>query len=341
MTLPGLPHRATLEEVAEVAGVSRATASRVIRGAPNVSEKAREQVLAAAAQLSYSVNRAARSLVTRRTDSVAFLVAETQERMFRDPYFLDVLRGAQSVIGPSGLQLIFAIAATPQEVQQFTDYAAGGHVDGILLISLHGDEDLPRGLESVGVPTVLNGRPLSTDAGVYSVDSDNLGGGRQATELLLGRGARRIAHISGPMDMAVGRDRLTGYREALQQAGVPCDEELVGIGDFSAERGAEAMAELLDRRPDVDAVFAASDLTAIGAMQTLAERGRSVPGDVAVVGFDDVRDARLTTPALTTVRQPIRALGESMARVLLDRINGREPEHTTVLPVEIVRRSSA
>jgi len=323
------------------AGVSRATASRVIRGAANVSDKAREQVLAAAAELNYTVNRAARSLVTRRTDSVAFLVAETQERMFRDPYFLDVLRGAQSVIGPSGLQLIFAIAATPDEVGHFTDYAAGGHVDGILLISLHGDESLPRGLEAVGVPTVLNGRPLAAESGLYSVDADNFGGGRTATEFLIERGARRIAHISGPMDMSVSHDRLAGYRAALNAAGIESDPYLIVSGDFSAERGAAAMAELLQRRPDLDAVFAASDLTAIGAMQALAEAGRRVPEDVAVVGFDDMRDASLTTPALTTIRQPIRGLGQRMAEVLLDRINGRDAELTTVLPVELVRRTSA
>jgi DNA-binding LacI/PurR family transcriptional regulator len=333
--------RTTLEEVAERAGVSRATASRVLRGESNVSESAREAVLGAAAELRYSVNRAARSLVTRRSDSVAFLVAETQERMFRDPYFLDVLRGAQSVIGPSGLQLVFAIASTPSEVENFASYASSGHVDGILLISLHGDDDLPRTLEQRGVPTVLNGRPLNPEPGIYYVDSDNLAGGRLATETLLDRGAKRIATITGPMDMSVSHDRLAGYRAALQARGIDSDPYLIVSGDFTVEGGAAAMTRLLEQSPDLDAVFCASDLTALGALQTLAAAGRRVPEDVAIIGFDDARDAAMANPPLTTIRQPIRDLGRTMAKVLLERVAGRSPEHTTVLPVEVVRRDSA
>jgi DNA-binding LacI/PurR family transcriptional regulator len=333
--------RTTLEEVAERAGVSRATASRVIRGESNVSDSAREAVLTAAAELRYSVNRAARSLVTRRSDSVAFLVAETQERMFRDPYFLNILRGAQSVIGPSGLQLVFAIASTHSEVENFAAYASSGHADGILLISLHGDDELPLTLENHGVPTVLNGRPMKLDSGIYYVDADNINGGRLATETLLNRGARRIATITGPMDMAASHDRLAGYRAALDAHGVPSDPYLIVTGDFSVEGGAAAMARLLDQSPDLDAVFCASDLTALGALQTLTAKGRRVPDDVAIIGFDDVPDSAIANPPLTTIRQPIRELGRTMAQVLLDRISGRSPQPTTVLPVELVRRDSA
>jgi DNA-binding LacI/PurR family transcriptional regulator len=343
--------RATLEEVAEAAGVSRATASRVIRGAENVSESARDAVLTAATELRYTVNRAARSLVTRRSDSVAFLVAETQERMFRDPYFLDVLRGAQSVIGPSGLQLVFAIASTHAEIENFAAYASSGHVDGILLISLHGDDQLPLTLEAHGVPTVLNGRPMRNEAEIYYVDSDNFGGGRLATETLIKRGARRIATITGPMDMTAGHDRLAGYRAALEAHGIDSDPYLVATGDFSVEGGSRAMARLLTQNPGedgrgagpgagVDAVFCASDLTALGALKTLTEAGKRVPEDVALVGFDDVRDAQFSNPPLTTVRQPIRDLGRTMAQVLLDRIAGRSPQQATVLPVQLVDRAS-
>lgn len=344
MSLSEPTRRPTLEEVADRAGVSRATASRVIRGASNVSDTARAAVLNAASELSYTVNRAARSLVTRRSDSVAFLVAETGERMFRDPYFLGILRGAQAVISNSGMQLVFAIASTARELEQFTEYAASGHVDGTLLISLHGvgDDggDLPRRLEALGVPTVLNGRPLG-DPSTYYVDSDNSEGGRLATELLIERGARRIATITGPMDMAVGQDRLTGYRSALAAHGLDQRPDLVATGDFSVEGGAKAMARLLDQVPDLDAVFCASDLTALGAMQALAETGRSVPRDVAVVGFDDVAEAETAAVPLTTVRQPIRDLGRAMAQVLLDRLNEKSPPHRTVLPVSLTRRASA
>jgi DNA-binding LacI/PurR family transcriptional regulator len=333
--------RATLEVVAARAGVSRATASRVLRGSLNVSTEARDAVLRAADELSYTVNRAARALVTRRSDSVAFLVAENEDRIFSDPYFLGILRGAQSEVAAAGMQLVFIVASTPEEVKQFEEYAIGGHVDGVLLISLHGDHSLPQHLESIGVPTVLNGRSLSDDKTICYVDSDNTAGARAATELLIARGANRIATITGRMDMSAGVDRLLGYQDALIDSGRKPLKKHVALGDFTIEGGARAMRNLLRADPDIDAVFAASDLTALGAMRTLSEMGRTIPTDVALVGFDDVREASVVEPALTTVRQSMDELGHTMARTLLSRIAGEEVPQITVLPVEIVRRESA
>lgn len=335
------PGRATLDVVAARAGVSRATASRVLRGASNVSPQAREAVLEAVQELSYTVNRAARSLVTRRSDSVGFLVAESEDRMFSDPYFLSILRGAQAEIAAANLQLVFAVASTPDETAQFRTYAAGGHVDGVLLVSLHGDDALPRALEAVGVPTVLNGRPLGADGDLYCVDSDNRDGGRRATEALVRRGARRIATITGPLDMGAGQDRLAGYQDVLRRSGLANGPELVAEGDFTVEGGGAAMRRLLADAPDLDAVFAASDLMAFGAMQELDRAGRRVPADVAVIGFDDIRPAAFTVPPLSTVRQPIDQLGRTMAAVLLARLRGAEPARMTVLPTELVLRESA
>jgi DNA-binding LacI/PurR family transcriptional regulator len=331
----------TLEVVAARAGVSRATASRVLRGGTNVSERARDAVLQAAREIAYTPNRAARSLVTRRSDSVAFLVAESEDRLFSDPYFLAMLRGAQGAIAASGLQLLFVIASTATEAEHFEQYAAAGHVDGVLLLSLHGDDRLPQTLEKLGVPTVLNGRPLSGDPSICYVDSDNVAGGAAATELLIARGAQRIATITGPRDMSVGQDRLTGYEAALCEADRRPEESLIATGDFTVEGGARAMHALLAADPAIDAVFAASDLTAIGAMRAIESSGRVVPDDVAVIGFDDVREASLTKPPLTTVRQPIAELGRTMAQLLLRRLDGDEPPYSTVLPVEVVRRMSA
>lgn len=335
------PSRPTLEIVAARAGVSRATASRALRGASNVSPEARESVLRVADELSYTVNRAARSLVTRRSDTIAFLVAEDEDRMFHDPYFLGVLRGAQAEAAAAGLQLIFAVASSAAETRQFTHFVGGGHVDGVLLVSLHGDDLLPQGLEATGVPTVLNGRPFTADTQLFSVDSDNVAGGRSATDLLISRGAQRIATITGPLDMTAGQDRLTGYRQALRAVHRTQPRSLIVEGDFTLEGGADAMAKLLEAEPEIDAVFAASDLTALGAIHLLTERGRRVPDDVAVIGFDDVREARLSHPASSTVRQPIDDLGRMMTRVLLSRIAGEDTSQRTVLPVDLVRRETA
>ena len=337
----GYRHQPTLEEVAARAGVSRATASRVLRGATNVSEQARTAVLDAAAELAYAPNRAARALVTGRSDSVAFLVAETEDRLFRDPFFLGMLRGAQTAIAAAGLQLVFTVASTEEEHTRFIHYAGGGHVDGVLVLSLHGRDQLPQQLEQHHVPTVLSGRPLMETDPLYFVDSDNVGGARMATEHLIGLGRQRIATITGPLDMCAGQDRLSGYRDALVSADRPTEDCLVANGNFSIASGHAAMVELLAADPHIDAVFAASDLTAIGAMRAIEASGRRVFDDVAVVGFDDIGDAQLAHPALTTVRQPIAEMGKTMANRLLQRIAGESAPLQTVLPVELIRRATA
>ncbi len=333
--------RPTLEVVAERAGVSRATASRVLRGSGNVSDEAREAVLRAASDVSYTVNRAARALATRRSDTVAFVVTETDDRVFGDPYFARMLRGAQTAVAEAGRQLVLVIAGSAADVAGLERYAGGGHVDGVLLVSMHGDETLPHRLEGLGVPTVLSGRPVTEATDVYVVDADNVAGARTAAQVLLERGVHRPATITGPMDMSAARDRLAGFCDALAGAGVALDDRLVAHGDFTAEGGAAAMRDLLGRGREFDGLFAASDLTAIGALGVLSEHGRAVPDDVAVVGFDDVAASGHTSPPLTTVRQPIEELGATMAQVLLARLAGQDPPRSTVLPVELVRRMSA
>jgi DNA-binding LacI/PurR family transcriptional regulator len=332
----------TLEDLAARAGVSRATASRVLRGDSKVSEHARSAVLEAAQAISYVPNLAARSLVTGRSDSVAFLVEETEERMFADPFFLGMLRSAQEAVAGAGQQLVFTVVNRPEDQERFLTYAAGGHVDGVLLLSLHGKDQLPQRLEGLGVPTVLSGRPLSGRRRLWYVDADNIGGGRLATEHLLASGRQHVATVTGPLDMCAGQDRLAGYRTAIEAGGRAVDESLVSVGDFTVAGGYAATAALLRRRPDVDAVFAASDLAAFGVLRALRESGRTVGDDVAVIGFDDIPAAAEQEPALTTVRQPIAALGMTMTRLLIDRIEGREPlPRRTVLPVELVVRRTA
>jgi DNA-binding LacI/PurR family transcriptional regulator len=331
----------TLEEVAARAGVSRATASRVLRGDKKVSEHARTVVLDAAREISYVPNLAARSLVTGRSDSIAFLVEETEERMFADPFFLGMLRSAQETVAEAGLQLVFTVMTRPEDQERFLAYAGGGHVDGVLLLSLHGKDKLPQRLEDLGVPTVLSGRPLSRRRRLWYVDADNVGGGRLATSYLLEHGRRHVATVAGPGDMCAGQDRLAGYRAAVESAGLPYDDSLVSVGDFTPGGGYAAAQRLLAARPDVDAIFAASDLAAIGVLRAVRESGRRIGDDVAVIGFDDIPAAVDQQPALSTVRQPIHELGAAMTRLLLDRIEGREPAaHATILPVELVLRET-
>lgn len=331
----------TLEEVAARAGVSRATASRVLRGDKKVSEHARTVVLDAAKAISYVPNLAARSLVTGRSDSVAFLVEETEERMFSDPFFLGMLRSAQETVAEAGLQLVFTVMTRAEDQSRFLAYAAGGHVDGVLLLSLHGQDKLPQRLEDLGVPTVLSGRPLSGRRRLWYVDADNVGGGSLATAHLLGSGRRHVATVTGPLDMCAGQDRLAGYRAAVEHAGLPYDESLVSVGDFTSAGGYDATRRLLEQRPDVDAIFAGSDLAAFGVVRALRDAGRKPGADVAVIGFDDIPAAAEQEPPLSTVRQPIAELGTAMTRLLLRRIEGEKVDRTAVLPVELVLRATA
>jgi DNA-binding LacI/PurR family transcriptional regulator len=332
------PSAPTLEQVGALAGVSRATVSRVVNGSPRVSAEARVQVERAVAKLGYVPNRAARSLVTRRTDSIALIVAEPESRFFSEPFFAAVVRGVSAALAETDVQLVLLMAQDAAHRGRLEQYVTGGHVDGVLLASLHGDDPLPRTLQRAGVPTVLVGRPAG-DAPDSYVEADNRGGAREAVVHLVGRGHRRIATITGPMDMAVGQDRLDGYQDGLRAAGLPADPQLVEGGDFT-EEGAAAMRRLLEREPGLDAVFAASDLMAAGALRALKAAGRRVPGDVAVIGFED-STARYAEPQLTTVSQPVEEMGRQAARLLLAKVAGEAAGMSVILETELVVRASA
>ena len=337
---PGSGGPPTLEQVAALAGVSRATVSRVVNGSPKVSPEVRAQVERAVARLGYVPNRAARSLVTRRAGSVALVVSEPHARFFSEPFFAGMVRGVSAALAGTGVQLLLLIA---QDLDRgrLEPYVVGGHVDGVLLASLHGDDPLPATLDRAGVPAVLVGRPAGPLPASW-VDADNRGGARAAVAHLAARGRRRIATITGPLDMGVGLDRLDGYRDGLAAAGLAAGPGLVEPGDFTEEAGAAAMARLLARPgPPVDAVFVASDLMAAGALRALRAAGRRVPEEVAVVGFEDSAVARYTQPPLTTVRQPIEEMGRQAARLLLAKVAGEATGMHLVLDTELVVRASS
>ncbi|MCX5151911.1 LacI family transcriptional regulator [Streptomyces sp. NBC_00320] len=343
--LPG--HRPTLEAVAERAGVSRATASRVVNGGEGVRAHLVEKVREAVRELGYVPNPAARTLVTRRTGAVAVIIAEPEIRIFSDPFFSRQIRGISKELTAHDTQLVLLLVEDRGDYDRIERYLAGGHVDGALAFSLHTDDPLPAITRRIGMPTVYGGRPGWTagsgeHGGVAYVDADNRGGAREAVQYLLEQGRQRIAHIAGPLDQTSAVDRLDGYRDVLLDA----DPALIAEGDFTAEGGARAMAGLLERCPDLDAVFAANDLMATGALRVLRGRGLAVPGDVALVGFDDAEPvAESADPPLTTVRQDIEGMGHLMARLLLRTLNKVQGERgvpaSVVTPTALVRRASA
>jgi DNA-binding LacI/PurR family transcriptional regulator len=331
----------TLEEVAALAGVGRGTASRVINGSEHVSERSRRAVEAAVAELQYIPNAAARTLKTRRTDAVALVIAESEDRIFGEPFFAGVVRGISKALSVAGKQLVLLLSQAGARSEHLESYLSRQHVDGVLLLSLHDDDLLPEVIRSRSLPMVLGGR--GTDPAKTSwVDVDNEHGAALAADLLVGIGCRTIATITGPLDMTAGRDRYLGFRAALAAAGRTLDDDLVAPGDFSQPSGARAMAALLERRPDIDGVFCANDPMAAAALQVLREAGRAVPEDVSVVGFDDSPLALTTHPPLTTVRQPPEEMGRTMVEVLLDRLEDEDPGRveTRVLQTSLVERGS-
>ncbi|WP_431308346.1 LacI family DNA-binding transcriptional regulator [Demequina litorisediminis] len=327
----------TIRDVAAASGVSRGTVSRVINGGHWVSPEAREKVDKAIETTGYYANTHARSLATGRSDSVAFLLTEPQHLLFADPTFALLLRGAAEALAARRKTLVLLVAGTPEERENVSHFVGAGHVDGVLLISSHEKDPLLDSLIAAGVPTVACGVPLGHQDDVITVSIDEVGSARTAARHLAGLGRERIAMIAGPEDTPGGRFRVVGFQEEL---GERFDADRVERGDYSHESGAAAMAALLARDPDIDAVFAASDRMAAGAIATLRAAGRSVPDDVAVVGFDDSGLAASVDPPLTTMHQPFDEISAEMVRLLLDAIAGKDPASVT-LPASLVTRASA
>lgn len=330
----------TLEEVARRAGVGRGTASRVINGSHQVSERSRAAVLEAVAELGYVPNPAARALVTRRTDMVAVVIAEDEERVFGEPFFAGVIRGISKALADADLQLVLLLAHSGSRGDRLTTFLTHQHVDGVLFLSVHDQDSLPEVIRPRGVPVVLGGRAAGAEAEAF-VDVDNAMGARLAVDHLVHRDRRRIATITGPLDLMVGRERLRGYEEGLAAAGLAVDPTLVANGDFSLASGEAAMRTLLVTSPELDGLFCANDLMAAGALRVLHESGRRVPADVAVVGFDDSPQAQSTHPPLTTVHQSPERMGAEMVALLLEILADPDAVRSRILPTHLVVRGSS
>ncbi|MCL2594224.1 MAG: LacI family transcriptional regulator [Promicromonosporaceae bacterium] len=328
--------RPTIRDVAASAGVSRGTVSRFLNGGHYVSQESRTAIEAAIKLTGYQLNLNARALATGRSGAVAFLISEPQQLLFEDPVFAILLRNATEAAAVQDLQLVLMMAGTETERRRVTDFVTASRLDGVLLVSSHRSDPLLGALLREQVPTVTLGVALGFEGMVSSASTDDRIGGRAATEYLLGKGYRRIASITGPPASPGGLYRYQGYREALGEA---YDERLVVAGDYARSTGYRGMAELLDRGVEFDAVFAHNDLMASGAIELLDERGLSVPGDIAVMGFDDSDPSVRTKPALTTMRQPFERLASEMVRLMLEAIDGGPPTAIT-LPAALVERDS-
>jgi DNA-binding LacI/PurR family transcriptional regulator len=321
-----------LEEVARIAGVSRATVSRVVNGVATVDRELRQVVEKAISKTGYTPNRAARSLVTRRAGAIG-LVLPDEGRTLHDPYFGRVVSGVLPVIRPLGVQLVL----TTGDHREVVDDIRQHRLDGVILIHTHSADPLPRRLIEANLPVVLAARPVRPMSITY-VDVDQAAGAALAADHLVGRGCRRLATITGPLETPPGQDRLRGFQDAVTRHGLP--EPVVIEGDFSRQGGATAARRLTGL--DIDGLFVASDLMATGALPVLRHAGRRVPEDVKVVGFDDSSPAVECDPPLTTVRQPVEDMAAEMARLLVQRVERPDRPVSSVVfaPTLVIRQSS-
>jgi DNA-binding LacI/PurR family transcriptional regulator len=330
--------------------VSRATVSRVVNGQGTVAEDLRERVQKAIDELHYVPNQAARALMTRRSDAIALLASEPATRVFGDPFFSGIVRGVSMEANRAGLQLVLMMAQDFEDLERIKRFLKSSPVDGVMLISGHDGDGLPEELQRLHTPYVIGGRPTHPPLEAPYVDNENVLGAEVATRHLVSLGRRTIGTITGPLDMSAGVDRLTGYRNVL---GPSFREGLVENGDFTQRGGEIAMQRLLEHAPDVDALFVASDLMALGVLSVLRRAGRRVPDDVALVSYDDNEFATTADPPLTTIRQDPMLQGRAMVRLYLathrpdievapdDGIPDVSGVDHLVLPVSLVVRESA
>jgi len=331
--------RVSIKDIAQAAGVSHPTVSRALRGDPRISLETAERVLALAHELGYSPSAAARSLVTRRTHTIGVVVTS-----IADPFVSDVVDGIEATLAEQDYALILALSRSEPERELAVVRLLSEHrVDGIIVAAsrvgaLH-DQDLAR----LQVPLVLLNNQAET-AGTHSLEVDDVLGARVAVAHLLQLGHRRVAYIGCPDRPRSHARRLEGYRQAHLDRRLHPQPELILEGrgaEGDRSRGATGLTGLLSLSPPPTAVFCYNDITAIGALEAARHYGLRVPKDLSLVGVDDVREASLVTPALTTVRQPRREMGQRAADMLLALLRGEAAGDAVIAPVLVIRESTA
>ena len=334
----------TQREIAALSGVSISTVSRALNGDSRVSPGVRERVMALADELEYTPNAAARTLVMQRSDLLAVVIRSGDHREFEHPFFQVVLDGIKRQATARGYDLLLLSHRGEEyglDSAFFVARARRHQVSGAVVIGVTEGDVTALARFKIPVMTVDLEPPAGLEAMVGRVESDNVRGGKLAVEHLHSLGRKRIATITGMLHTPPGRKRLEGYREAIAELGLVVPDDYVQEGDFSHAAGYEAMRVLLRLPERPDAVCAASDHSALGAIRAVSEAGLRVPEDVAIVGFDDSALAALTHPALTTVRQDKEGIGEVVCNGLIDLIEGHiERAPSVTLPVELVVRES-
>lgn len=333
--------QARSQDVATLAGVSRTTVSFVLNDVPGVkiSEETRQRVLQAARELNYYPTAAARSLASGKTRRVGLILGQGRHRLAADAFLPTFLQGITASVNRRNYLLMVQLAEAVPSHEAYARLIREQQVDGLILSGPRSDDDLLEELAGDDFPLILHGRLKGS--GFPWVDVDNQAGGHLATNHLIGLGHRRIGFISNaPLSYAGAYERFAGFRAALSEHKIPLEDDLVQTAAFVPDSGRAAMETLLGLPHRPTAVFAASDVVAIGAMGAIQASGLRIPEDVAVVGFDDIFVAAHISPPLTTVRVPAYGLGWTAADVLITLIEGDEDVSSVTLETELVIRES-
>ncbi|TVY03245.1 LacI family DNA-binding transcriptional regulator [Cohnella terricola] len=331
----------TIKDIAKKAGVSVTTVSRALNGYDDVNEETRKKIKQVAEELSYSPNVVARSLVSKKTRTIGLIISDINRAGAKDAFSYEVLCGINDRAGDLNYDLLlFSTNPSKQVEKSYASLCKERNVEGAILSGLRLDDPyLHEVIEQNSFPCVLIDIP-QTEANVGYVTSDSKIGAAMAVKHLLDGGHRNIAMINGHNQAFVSQERFEGYKEALEQADLSADPNLVYDGGFSEDGGAEAMYQILIRNPGVTAVFCASDLMALGAMRTLEKMGLKVPEDMSVIGFDDITISSYCSPKLTTIRQDKYELGYQAAQLLIDMLEDRTDNRKIMLSNQLIVRES-
>ena len=329
----------TLADRAELAGVSKSTVSRALNDSPLIGEETKSRIRTLARQHNFQINAPARQLSMKQSRTIAFVThAYHKDFSVADLFGLEILGGVSNGLAQQGYDLLI-IHVDPYDTKWARQYFDTGRVDGFILMTSSKKQTHVKALAEIGAPFIIWGVALPNQKHC-AVTGDNFSGGRLAADHLIAVGRKKIGFIGGPSYELEVQHRLEGYKSALQTAGMEIDSDLIEYGDFSNTSGAEAMYRLLEKQPELNAVFVNSDLMAIAAMDAIRETGRQVPGDIAVVGYDDLSIAEHSNPPLTTIRQNIPLAGKLLAQNLIQYIQSGLTTNVSI-PVELIIRKSA
>lgn len=334
--------RVTSQDVADLAGVSRTTVSFVLNNIHRFSirPETAEKVRSAARELGYYPNASAKALASNQTKSIGLILTRSPEYIASDPFLPQILSGTLDVAKQHSLSLLVEWVEPGEQLETYLQLTRAHHIDGMILMTPRTDDTGIEALQEADIPVVVMGYiPGST---LHSVDVDNLGAAQKAVEYLISLGHRQIACITNAaIPYTSAAQRLSGYRQALEAAGIPYDPDLVREGDFGGQSGNKQMKSLLESGKKFSAAFIASDAVALGAYNAIREAGLTIPGDISIVGFDDLLLSSFISPSLTTIRMPAREIAQDSCYLLMRLMKREFPESRTIsLPTELIVRES-